>query len=90
MKDNNEKLTPGIPLAVSAFASSSQVLPVFEVDDNRYDGLCLYARHENGTWFPLFTIDFAEYRKTAYCQPMLLRFGYTQSDRSGSETVGDT
>lgn len=74
----------------SAFADSRDLLPVFEVDDNRHGELSLFARHNDGTWYPICTINFAEYAKTAFCQPMLLRFGYTQSDKSGSATVGET
>jgi hypothetical protein len=72
-------------LAENAFASSKDVLTVFEVDDNKHQGLKLWALSKTGTWFPIFEIDFSQY-EASYRSPLLLRFGYAHQEMLSAQS----
>lgn len=70
-------------LSESPFANSKDVLPIFEADSVKYDHLHLWALTRGGTWIPIFSMKLEDY-SSGYIYPLMLRFGYTQDDKSGS------
>lgn len=69
------------PLTESAFANSKDMLPIFEVDDNKHQVLNLYALSADGHfWSQVCTIRLDQ--EGRYRTPLLLRFGYSQLPQS--------